>query len=46
MTHQVIRVQKINTHAIPQAIKQIGADRIGQKIMSKKSQILGFEIKD
>ncbi|BDB63817.1 bifunctional dihydropteroate synthase/dihydropteroate reductase [Helicobacter cinaedi] len=46
MTHQAIRVQKINTHAIPQAIKQIGADRIGQKIMSKKSQILGFEIKD
>ncbi|QOQ97119.1 dihydropteroate synthase [Helicobacter cinaedi] len=41
-----MRVQKINTHAIPQAIKQIGADRIGQKIMSKKSQILGFEIKD
>ena len=46
MKTQEVRVQKINTHAVPQAIKQVGADRIGQKIMSKKSQILGFEIKD
>lgn len=46
MKTQEVRVQKINTHTIPQAIKQVGADRIGQKIMSKKSQILGFEIKD
>lgn len=41
-----MKVQKINTHTIPQAIRNIGADGVGQKIMSKKSQILGFEIRD
>ena len=41
-----MKIQKINTHSITEAIQHIGADLVGQKIMSKKSQILGFEIRD
>lgn len=39
-------LRQINSHDIPHAIHAIGADKVGQSIMSKKSHILGFEIKD
>ncbi|CAM2827274.1 dihydropteroate synthase [Helicobacter hepaticus] len=37
-------VQRIYPQSIPQKIQAIGADAIGQKIMSKKAHIFGFEI--
>lgn len=39
-----MNIQRLNPAHISQAIANIGADSVGQKIMSKKTQILGFEI--
>lgn len=41
-----MNIQLLNPAHIPQAIANIGADSVGQKIMSKKAQILGFEIQN
>lgn len=41
-----MNIQLLNPAYIPQAIADIGADSVGQKIMSKKAQILGFEIQN
>ncbi|WP_334087393.1 dihydropteroate synthase [Helicobacter typhlonius] len=39
-------IQRLDSHSILDNIKSIGADSMGQKIMGKKAQMLGFEIKD
>ncbi len=39
-------VKRLNIASIPQAIQSMGTDTMGQKIMSKKAQILAFEIRN
>lgn len=41
-----MKIKRLNANSLSHAIKSIGADNIGCKIMNKKARILGFEIKD
>ena len=41
-----MKVQRLNPLSLSHAMQSIGVENMGQKIMNKKTQIFGFEIKD